>query len=78
MITDRASRKIVTTRVEMDPTPAALADFVSKACQDFGIPERLTTDGGMEYMSTAFREMVHTLGISWVVQQSGHPSPTSF
>jgi hypothetical protein len=76
-ITDRASRKVVATRVELDPTPAALADFVAKACQDFGVPERLATDHGMAYMSKAFCEAANSLGINLVVEPVQPLAPTS-
>jgi putative transposase len=60
--TDVATRTLVASHIVAELTPAMLTGFLSKACQELGVPERLVVDNGRDFMSREFRELADSLG----------------
>ncbi len=72
-IIDHYSRKVFCLSSTFHPTAEWIVCELKKVCEVFGMPKRIITDNGGQFISTAFQELMTTCGINHVRTSVGHP-----
>ncbi len=72
-IIDHYSRKVFCLSSTFHPTAEWIVCELKKVCEVFGVPKRIITDNGGQFISTAFQELMTTCGINHVRTSVGHP-----
>ncbi len=72
-IIDHYSRKVFCLRSAFQPTAEWIVCELKKVCEVFGMPRRIITDNGGQFISADFQELMTTCGINHVRTSAGHP-----
>ncbi|MEK6700577.1 MAG: DDE-type integrase/transposase/recombinase [Nitrospirota bacterium] len=72
-IIDHYSRKVFCLSSTFHPTAEWIVCELNKVCGVFGVPKRIITDNGGQFISTVFQELMTISGINHVRTSVGHP-----